>query len=378
MTSSVDASTAGPAPDSLYDSNEIPVLICLPDMRQRTSVAANSIATPPRVEPPGDERVVDNGENPRDRTRSTREERGPGSGKSRISKWNTLPSKVIVGGFLIAVTGIVYALVQGPPGTGEVEETATGSPLRDAAPEISESAIDRAPWASSSNEVDLWPEGNTAAAELIGNRASSPPSLAGAIGRPAATDETSGPAKSWPPMARSPTDPPRVSDGARSPSRRPPNHAVPARPQADPDVSRPRQSVPVFSWNRDESLSEAGERPFGKTVEAGPNQASDTERVQQWPPAFASGSSSMLGPPSNLTQGMAPPTYAYPDTSSSFLSNGPSNDPRTAPPVRTGMRNFRTPGTPQGGNNSGGARLDGNVVIPQPRAVYERSRPSLY
>jgi hypothetical protein len=355
-------------------------------MRQRTNVGDESIATPQPEKTPADATTEE-------RVKLADKQRGHPRGNQSLreslkrSRWNAVSSNVIAGVFLIAVTGIVYALVQGLPGGGDAPATAESPAAADDQTHAGEASSEHPPLLANDEEPDLWP-GDAAGPDLaedLGDSGKdlqdggsfSPPPLVGAMNQPANRDSSSSPTESWPPEMSTP----HVAADAEAANDGPTTYVIPDSSPAS-ETSRPPQSVPIFTWNSGGVEHDAVERPIEQPAEQLAEQpaASPSETaapVQNWP-VFAGEAPAVSTSPGDASQRVSPEAHRYPDTSSSYLPRMPSNYSDGAPPLRTGMRDQSYRNTPPGAVSSGAARLNGNVDIPEPRGEYERSRTSLH
>jgi hypothetical protein len=342
---------------SLYDSEQIPVLIRMPDltpdvatmpvMDRPLQTETEGPPPPPPPEPSSDTEAADSPRTDRRQRRreSARAGRNGGSGPLQ-TLWSSFPSTVLVMVVLLSVTGIVYVLMRGEPQETQDESTVAWSSAEEseaADPDVLQIDTLEAP----SEEPDLWSE----------EQESGDATALTEPHEPAAVDDGLPPSAEealWGPEHAGALDVPAESDGPDGDS-----SATPSAPWAEvtPSGDEDPMDGPILSWGPDELLDEPG--------------PADTGPVQGWPPEMDGGfSAGASGGPSGTTVPNAGGTY--------FGNPEPSTPYGGTPSLRTGMRDTEALRARTPPNAPEAATFKGTIEFPQPRVNDERTQPGVF
>jgi len=312
-----------------YDSDQIPVLIRLPDLTESsvTAVGSPPTAAPLSIEqPPVEDKKPDR---PAALEATTEQPAAPPWKRNRRSLADrdavprrytvrgllaTLPSQALVVLFLAAVTALVYLLVQGLP------PAADNSP---AAANVNVAAAPHSNLAPAPGETRLWPVSNTRG------------------------DSTEGTA-----------DTPEPAGAAQESSGIPQGMLVPSFVQPEGAM---RSDGPQS--NRTAMPAEGPQLKWQPEAPATAPAADSAAPVQGWPPAMGADSTGRDLQESELPRSVTSYDRSAYDTS--HLSPGPVT-------YDDDLRNQFQNSTPAG------ATLNGTIDFPQPRVDYERTRSGIY
>jgi hypothetical protein len=295
------------------------------------------------------------------RQRRRRAELGsPQAGPRLFAGLKPLSSKLVVGIFLLAVTGAAYVLIWGGPDQDAGEPAATWVAPDGEVVELSEPVIEfeffenegsggdiatNSADAADNAAIDLWPRNQDVAAG---------PSQ-GASNSGNATTQVPEAVTAWPPGvagASTSLGPQSVADATQAMSGFDYQTNVPS-------ATATSEQGPGLTWGRQEA--------------ADGTAGSEPTPVQGWPPGF--GPSEDVGAPEQ--HGMQSQTLhgngLY--TQSPATDVGRSDTRAATSPLRTGMLSGEEPASNTG---TSGASLEGTIQFPQPRVDHERIRPGLY
>lgn len=317
------AGTSGGAPQrnghALYDSEQFPVLIRLPDLTAAPAAPATPLAKAPSAGVGQPERVAGvpekrSPESDRDSDAKRERNRRTAAERDTVPRRYTvrgilasLPSQALVMLVLAAVTALVYLLVQGTAPTADSQSASGDGALAQTSP--AEPDLKTA-------EPKLWPVSNQdeawnalpAAAPLAGTPEASRGALpSGTVAPPLVAPE----------------------DGALS------NVASAARSPASSEG-------PWLTWHSESPTDSA--------------QVEPVEPVQGWPPGIGAGSDADSSPRS-----VSP--YDRSAYSPSPASQWPVSTDDAGRPDATAVES---------------ARLGGTIDLPQPRVDYDRTRSGIY
>ena len=346
-----------------YDSDQIPVLIRLPDL-----------TPPPQAREPAEQEVPcpqnpirdddpsglpeETTKNRRKKSRRSRTEAGARRHDSEVRRtispglWKSFPSHVVVLAVLIGLTSLVYVLVQGGSGEGQGQPEAASVTTENMAAQLGSVQETPPTLETPTPDLELWPaDGGQASREPDGSQPQ--PTLVGqaettAVDTPASQPEF---------------------EAFTSLS------AVGSATGAD----RSAQSEPANAWpstTLENTQTTSAEGPQ-LTWQGEPVADDDVSPVQGWPPELgvASPAPDASNPATNSgNQQRFPSPAGQPPTGGQDPSTSLGRDSS----VRTGMRDETQWPLPSGDGLPETATFEGTVEPPQPRVDYERTRSGIY
>ena len=354
-----------------YDSDQIPVLIRLPDLTphpQVTEAAEKGVPTKRNSIQGHDPSGLADATAKKHRKKSRRSRREPRSERHDLEAkrtaspglWKSFPSHVVVLAILIGLTSLVYVLVQGGSGGGPAEPEAAKVASENMAENTAAQVVgvEGTPPAleAPTRDPELWPaDRGQASQEPDGNQPQ--PTVAGRADA-TAVDESD-------PSSEIQTFTSLSSLGsAAGADRSGPPKPADAWPSTNPaNAEATSAEGPQLTWQSEPA--------------ADPQAIHDVAPVQGWPPEMG-GAAPSPDPSDPATNLGSQQRYPNPAGEPPTRGQDPSTSLGQIPSMRTGMWDERQSPVPSSNGVPETATFKGTVEFPQPRVDYERTRSSVY